>query len=123
MKKVWQWKYRNHALCFIGGFVLAVLLLTAKIESKTKQLEIELEASEKITDSLKVSLKNVLQMEKKLDEIIKENKQLLESTKNQRKINFENGKKQVNSFPFEPNDELQLFITRWARQNGGNLAE
>ena len=118
-----NWKHRNAFLAFLSGFFVATLIWLS-IKGKDVKLATELLNTErKRTEQLQKELVPVNKLIKSNDSLLSEITKLRTETEIKRQTNFNNGKTKINNVPFEPNDKLQLFITEWAKSNGGNVAE
>ena len=119
--KIWNWKYRNHAICFIVGFLIATIIWLSIGSTDYKLAEKLLSEEKAKTEKLQKELTPLLTIKKSHDSLFKEFDKIKNGTKIERIVIYKKGNDEINKISNSTSSERQRLITEWAERNGGNI--
>ena len=121
--KVWDWKYRNHALCFIVGVVLTVIYFLSIQVNDTDLMEKVISDHRKETEALKEKFVPVARLQFKYDSLEKANLDLKVKTNIYLKENEKLKREKLANINNYYDKQLADSITKWAEQIRGHKVQ
>jgi hypothetical protein len=119
--KIWNWKYRNHALCFLIGVMLSSIFWLSGDIYENESLKKELIQERQTTKRMMNQLKSVPTLKKRADSLTNAIQKLQQKQLIERKKIYDDGNKKINAVDNSTARERQKFITDWAEKNGNNI--
>lgn len=118
---IWEWKYRNHTICFILGVILSSLFWLRIGGEDRKGAEKTLKEERKKTEQLQKELTQAKTLRGKEDDFIEKVDDIKDKTETDRKKLYEEGNKNIKSTDNTTHSERQGFITEWAERAEDSL--
>jgi uncharacterized membrane protein YgaE (UPF0421/DUF939 family) len=114
VKKFWNWKYRNHTICFIIGVILSSLFWLRMGGEDRKLAEKNLKEEKKKTEQLQKELTKLSTLLKETEDFKKDVDALKEINVTLLKENEKLKNKKIPTVGTLYDDELTDSITKWA---------
>ena len=119
--KVWDWKYRNHAICFLVGIVISTIFWLSFQVKDFDLMQKTIDDHVKETQVLKDKFVPVGKLLTKIETLEKEIIELKSTTITKRTAIYKKGNNEIDKIFYTTDEYRQRFINEWSDKNGGNI--